>query len=213
MKACRLALTLMLATTLLAGCSRRGQVEDGGVFVTRSACPMVGIVSGTGDTTLFNPPSSSDASAIDVVATITNVRGSCSDDGTTVTSVASFAVVATRARPGEARQVILPYFNIAMQGGSSIVAKQVGNIALNFAAGAVRAQTAGQAKVRINKQAATLPGDVQAELTRRRRPGDADAAVDPLSNPRIRDAVARATFEQLIGFNLTDQQLRYNATR
>ena len=43
--------------------------------------------------------------------------------------------------------------------------------------------------------------------------GDADAAVDPLSKPEIRDAVARATFEQLIGFQLTQAQLQYNATR
>jgi len=50
-------------------------------------------------------------------------------------------------------------------------------------------------------------------LTRKRKPGDADAAIDPLSDPKIRDAVARATFEHLIGFQLTPEQLRYNATR
>ena len=44
-------------------------------------------------------------------------------------------------------------------------------------------------------------------------PHDPDAAIDPLSNPTIREAVARATFEHLIGFQLTDAQLRYNATR
>ena len=33
------------------------------------------------------------------------------------------------------------------------------------------------------------------------------------SDPKIRDAVARATFEHLIGFQLTQEQLRYNATR
>ena len=31
--------------------------------------------------------------------------------------------------------------------------------------------------------------------------------------PTIRDAVARATFEHLVGFQLTQEQLRYNATR
>ena len=40
-----------------------------------------------------------------------------------------------------------------------------------------------------------------------------NAAVDPLSDPVIRTAVARATFEHLIGFQLTNEQLRYNATR
>lgn len=213
MKARRLAVILVLASTALAGCGRKGEVEDGGVYVTRSACPLVGVVAGTGDITLFNPPASTDAAAIDVVATITNVRGNCVDDGTTVTSTASFDVVATRPRAGEARQVVLPYFDIAMQGGSNVVAKQVGNVALSFAAGADRARTSGQATVRITKAAATLPANVQAELTRRRRAGDPDAAVDPLSNPRIREAVARASFEHLIGFQLSEGQLRYNATR
>ena len=43
--------------------------------------------------------------------------------------------------------------------------------------------------------------------------GDPDAAVDPLSDPKIRDAVAQATFEHLVGFQLSEEQLRYNATR
>ena len=214
MNARRLVLVALIASTaLVAGCSRQGQIEDGGVFVTRSACPMAGIVAGTGDVTLFNPAGSTDASAIDVVATMTNVRATCTDNGTTVTSVASFDIVATRRNASEARQVILPYYDVAMQGGSDVVAKQVGNVALNFAAGSVRSQTSGQATIAIAKAAATLPSNVQAELTRRRRAGDADAAVDPLSNPTIRAAVARATFEHLVGFQLTDAQLRYNATR
>ena len=206
-------IVLMASSVLIAGCSRRGQVADGGVYVTRSACPQVGIVAGTGDVTLFNPAGSTNASAIDVVATMTNVRGTCADDGTNVTSTATFAIVATRPRTSEARQVILPYFDIAMQGGTNVVAKQLGNVVLNFAPGAVRAQTSSRATVRISKAAATLPANVQRELTRERKPGEADAAVDPLSKPNIRDAVARATFEHLLGFQLTEAQLRYNATR
>ena len=42
---------------------------------------------------------------------------------------------------------------------------------------------------------------------------DADAAVDPLSRPEVKAAVARATFEVLVGFQLTQDQLTYNATR
>ena len=204
---------LLGSSALVAGCSRKGQIEDGGVYVTRSNCPMPGILAGTGDITLFDPAGSTDARAIDVVATMTNVRASCTDDGIYVTSVASFDVVATRRDAAAARQVVLPYFDVAMQGGSTVVAKQTGNIGLDFAAGSIRASTRGQATVRISKAAATLPANVLAELTRRRKAGDADAAVDPLSNPTIRDAVARATFEQLVGFQLTAAQLRYNATR
>ena len=204
---------LLGSTALVAGCSRKGQIEDGGVYVTRSNCPLPAILAGTGDITLFDPAGSTDARAIDVVATMTNVRAACTDDGANVTSVVSFDVVATRRDAGQARQVVLPYFDVAMQGGSTVVAKQTGNIGLGFAAGAIRASTRGQATVRISKAASTLPPNVLSELTRRRKAGDADAAVDPLSNPTIRDAVARATFEQLIGFQLNDAQLRYNATR
>ena len=40
-----------------------------------------------------------------------------------------------------------------------------------------------------------------------------DAAIDPLSDPAVRQAVLSATFEALVGFQLTDAQLRYNVTR
>lgn len=214
MNARHLALAVLMASSALAsGCSRKGEIADGGVYVTRSPCPMVGVVAGAGDVTSFNPAGSTDARAIDVVATITNVRATCTDEGTNVTSTARFDVVATRPRAAEARQVILPYFNVAMQGGTNVVAKQLGNVALNFPAGAIRAQTSAQATVRVSKAAATLPANVQQELTRNRKAGEADAAVDPMSQPAIRDAVARATFEHLLGFQLTDAQLRYNATR
>ena len=214
MNARRTALVLLIASTaLVAGCSRKGQIADGGVYVTRSTCPLPGIVAGTGDITTFNPAGSTDASAIDVVATMTNVRATCTDDGTTVTSTAHFDVVATGARHAEARSVTLPFYNVVMQGGTTVVAKQISYVALNFAAGAVRAQTRGQATVKISKAAATLPPAVQKEITRPRKPGEVDAAIDPMSKPEIRDAVARATFEQLLGFQLTDAQLRYNATR
>ena len=59
---------------------------------------------------------------------------------------------------------------------------------------------------------------VLASWIARLRPDELAAAQAELkregfSNPAIRDAVARATFEHLIGFQLTQEQLRYNATR
>ena len=65
----------------------------------------------------------------------------------------------------------------------------------------------------MNRGAATLPEETRRILVRERKPGDADAAVDPLTDPNVREPVARATFEQLVGFQLTQEQLRYNATR
>lgn len=214
MNARRLALVLVMASAaLVGGCSRKGQIADGGVYVTRSTCPMVGVVAGTGDVTTFDPAGSTTAAAIDVVATMTNVRNTCTDDGTTVTSTATFSVLANRRGAGEARQVILPTFNVVMQGGANVVAKQVSAVALNFAAGSNRAQTSGRAEVRISKAAATLPPEVQRLLTKPRKAGDADAAIDPLTVPATRAAVARASFEHLLGFELTQDQLKFNATR
>lgn len=197
----------------LAACSREGDLTAGGIYVTRSGCPFVAIPAATGDVTLFDPAGRTDAAALDVVATITNVRSTCTEDATNVVSTASFDVVATRRDPGQARQVVLPFFSVAVQGGNNVVAKKVGAVALNFPAGSIRASTNSQSTVRVLRSAVALPEDVRRELTRERRPGDADAAIDPLSDPKIRDAVARATYEHLVGFQLTPDQLRYNATR
>ncbi len=198
---------------LAAACSREGQVTGGGIYITRSACPQVGVPAATGDITLFNPSNRTDAAALDVTAAITNVRATCNEAGANVVSTVTFDVVATRREVAEARSVVLPYFTIAMQGGDQIVAKRVGNVGLNFAAGSARAQTRGQATIQVARGAATLPEDVRRELTRERKADDPDAAVDPLSRPNVREAVARATFEHLVGFQLTQEQLRYNATR
>lgn len=205
---------LALATlALLSGCSKEGTIGVGGVYVTRTTCPQLGIPAGTGDITLFSPPGRTDAAAIDVVAAITNLRANCDEDATYVNSIATFDVVATRRDAADARQVTLPYYHVIAQGGSDIVAKKIGYVALNFPAGSLRAQTSAQASGRVSRSAAVLPEEVRRELTRNRKPGDPDAAVDPLTDPAIRDAVAKATFEQLIGFQLTQDQLRYNATR
>jgi len=198
---------------LAAACSREGQVTGGGIYITRSACPQVGVPAATGDITLFNPSNRTDAAALDVTAAITNVRATCNETGANVVSTVTFDVVATRREVAEARSVVLPYFTIAMQGGDQIVAKRVGNVGLNFAAGSARAQTSGQATIQVARGAATLPEDVRRELTRERKADDPDAAVDPLSRPNVREAVAKATFEHLVGFQLTQEQLRYNATR
>ena len=203
-----------LALVLLAtACSREGEITQSGVYVTRSACPQVAIPAATGDITLFNPTNRTDAAAIDVSAAITNLRSTCDETGANVVSVATFDVVATRRDVAEARTVVLPYFTVAMQGGSQVVAKRLGNVGLNFAAGSARAQTSAQATIQVSRSVATLPEDVRRELTRQRKPNDPDAAIDPLANPKVRDAVQRATFEHLVGFQLTQDQLRYNATR
>ena len=203
----------LIALALLAGCTRKGNLEAGGIYTVRSACPQVAIPAATGDMTLFDPASSSDASAIDIEAAITDLRANCQDSGAEVISTASFDVVATRRNPAEARQVVLPFFDVVVQSGTNVVAKRVGQVALNFPAGSIRAQTSAQATVRVSRSVATLPENVREILTKPRKVGDPDAAVDPMTDPAVRAAVAKATFQHLVGFQLTSEQLRYNATR
>ena len=209
-------LATLLALTLLSACRKPGDVtteSGGGVYAVRSACPIAGVPAGTGDITLFNPPGSTDARAIDVTASITDVRAVCQDGGNDVVSTTTFTIVGLRRDAGPGRQVVLPYFNVALRGGTNVSAKSVGQAALNFAPGDIHAWTRVQATVRVNRGAATLPANVRQILTKPRKAGDPDAAIDPLADPRIRSAVANATFEHLVGFQMTQDQLRYNATR
>lgn len=203
-----------LAALLVAGCAKDGDFDSsGGVAVTRSACPAVAIPVYTGDVTLFNPADSRDARALDVVAALTNVRSTCTEQGEEIVANATFDVVATRTNTSGPRRVELPYFATVVQGGRVVVSKRISTLVVTFADGQRRAQAQGSAAGFINRQAATLPADVEERLTRKRKAGDADAALDPLADPDIRAAVQRASFELLIGFQLSDAQLQYNATR
>ena len=209
-------LAALTALTLLAGCRHAGDLTSengGGVYAVRSTCPVAGIPTGTGDITLFNPPGSTDARAIDVTATITQLRAFCQDSGDDVVSTVTFTVTALRRDAGPARKVVLPYFDVALRGGTNIAAKQIGYIGLDFPAGSQHATTRAQATIRVNRASATLPANVRAILTRPRKSGELDAAIDPLSEPSVRAAVAAATYEHLVGFQMTRDQLKYNATR
>jgi len=212
----KLRLAALTAITLLSACRHAGDVTSengGGIYAVRSSCPIAGIPTGTGDITLFNPQGSTDSGAIDVTAAMTQLRAFCQNAGDDVVSTVTFTVTGLRRDAGPARQVVLPYFDVALRGGSTVAAKQVGAIALNFPAGSLHATTTGRASVRVNRGAASLPANVRAILTRPRKAGEAEAAVDPLAEPGVREAVAQATFEHLVGFQLTQDQLKYNATR
>jgi hypothetical protein len=212
----KLRLAAIAAVILLSSCRHVGDItadNGGGVYAVRSTCPIPGVPAGTGDITLFNPPASTDARAIDVTAPITDLRSTCQDSGNDVVSTATFTIVALRRDAGPARQVVLPYFDVALRGGGTVAAKQVGRAVLNFAPGDLHAWARVQATVRVNRAAATLPANVRDILTRKRKAGQAEAAVDPMSDPRVAKAVADATFEHLVGFELTQDQIKYNATR
>lgn len=203
------ALILLVA----GGCARTGEVTEGGISAVRSACPQVAVPAGTGDVTLFDPATSRESTAIDVVAMMTNLQSSCDDAGKQVHTTIRFDVQARRRDAGAARDVTLPYFVVMMRGGTSVVAKRVGQVTLHFDAGQSRASTSAEATTSVSRAAASLPDDVRRRLTEKRKAGEEAAAIDPLSDPAVRQSVLAATFEALAGFQLTEDQLKYNATR
>ena len=122
-------------------------------------------------------------------------------------------MLAQRRDTRGARTVTLPYYSTVVRGGNAVVAKRLGSVTLQFADGQDRAVASGQAGAVIDRAAATLPAEIRERITRRRRSGEQEAAIDPLTQPEVRAALARASFELLVGFQLSDDQLAYNATR
>lgn len=209
-----LRIAVPLLVLAVAGCARSGEIDaSGGITAVRSACPTVAIPAATGDVTLFDPPESRLETAIDVTAAMSNLRSTCDDRGEQVTTQVTFDVRARRTRTDAARDVALPYFVTVVRGGSQVVSKRVSRVALHFDAGQAVATASGQATTFVNRAAATLPKDIRTKLTRKRKAGEEDAALDPLAQPDVREAVLKASFEALVGFQLTDAQLKYNATR
>lgn len=200
----------------LGACAKDNEIDLSsgvGITSTRSLCPALAIPLHTGDITLFDPATSRDASAIDVVASISKLTPQCNESGEKIYQLADFEVTATRRDAGPARTIDLPYFSTVVQGGSAVVAKRVGMVQVSFAEGQTRGQGRGQASAYIDRSAATLPADVMERITRKRRAGDEDAAVDPLTIPEVRTALQRASFELLVGFQLTEAQLEHNVRR
>jgi len=206
------AAAVLLSLGLL-GCAREGDIFQTGILTTYTACPAVAIPAPAGDITLFDPAGSRDAAAIDVVASISNLRSTCDETGQFIVTNASFEVSGLRRDNRGVREVVLPYFATVVQGDGNVVAKRVSRVGLRFEDGQYRARTTGAATSQVLRAAATLPEDIRRQITRERRPGDPQAAVDPMADPAVRAAVQRAHFEVLVGFELSQDQLRYNATR
>jgi hypothetical protein len=209
-------LTALTVATALAGCAKEGElVVNQGIGITSvlTTCPAVGIPDYTGDVTLFAGGGEPTLSNLDVTASLTNLRAACNDSTDRVYSEATFDVNARRSNTQGARTVTLPYFVTVLQGGRAVVSKRVGEVTLTFADGQERATVSSKAGSFVDKAAASLPEDIREKITRRRRPGDPEAALDPLADPEVKAAIARTRFEMLVGFQLTEAQLAYNATR
>jgi hypothetical protein len=206
------ALPVLAATAVLAACAGKGElVVDQGIGITSvlSTCPAVGIPDYTGDITTFRPGADRSMASLDISGAITNLRATCAQ----VYSEANFEVHARRTDTRGARRVTLPYFVTVLRGGSAVVSKRVGEVTLTFADGQERAVASAKAASYVDRAEASLPADIREKITRRRRPGEIDAALDPLADPEVKAAIARTRFEMLVGFQLTEEQLAYNVTR
>jgi hypothetical protein len=114
----------------------------------------------------------------------------------------SFDVLARRTDTRGARTVTLPYFVTVLRGGTAGVSKRVGgHPELRRWAGTRAGPRPGRGLYRPRR--GDPSADIRKRITRKRKAGDADAAVDPLAEPDVKAAVARATFEVLVGFQLT----------
>lgn len=193
---------------LLAGCERNPLV------VKRSACPAVAVAAYAGDVTLFRPGTTSpDVANMDAVATITNVRDECAETTDQFVSRIRYDVIARRTDTSAAQQFVLPVFAAVVQGGNVINAKQIANVTVNFAAGQERSLAQGSATAAVSRTAAAVPQAILDKINRKRRPGELDAATDPMADPEVRAALRAASFEVLIGFQLDDRALAYNVAK
>ncbi|TAD77249.1 MAG: hypothetical protein EAY70_08780 [Sphingomonadales bacterium] len=210
------AFTALGLVAVLSACSQKGElVIDQGVGIASvlTLCPAVGIPDYTGDITTFRSAGDKTVSGLDVSAAMTNLRATCNDTAAQIYSEASFTVNARRTDVRGARTVELPYFVTVLRGGTAVVSKRIGTVSLTFADGQERSQATARAGGFINRADAALPEDIRQKITRKRRAGDEEAALDPLADPEVKAAIARTRFEMLVGFQLTEDQLAYNVTR
>ena len=210
------AFLALSAVAALSACSQKGElVIDQGVGIASvlSLCPAVGIPDYTGDVTTFRAGGDETTASLDVTAAMTALRSDCNDSADQIYSEASFTVNARRSDTRGSRSVELPYFVTVLRGGSAVVAKRIGTVTLTFADGQDRATATAKAGSYVNRADAALPDDIREKITKRRRAGDTEAALDPLADPEVKAAIARTRFEMLVGFQLTEAQLKYNVTR
>ena len=152
---------------IIANCISPGVVLTGAIDFFKRKDEML---AHAGDVTLFSPADSRDADAIDVVATITNLRAACNDTGGHIVSTASYDVIARRTDPAGAREVTFPTFAAVIQAGTKLVAKQTGQVTVRFADGQTRATGSGSSTGSIDREAASLSAEISQKIERKRKP-------------------------------------------
>jgi len=201
---------VVVPALLLAACDRNP------LLVRRSSCPAVAVAAYAGDMTLFRPGAAgavADAANMDAVATITNVRDECAETADQFVSRITYDVIVRRTDAAQARQFVLPVFAAVVQAGNIVNAKQISQVTVNFAAGQERAVAQGTASAGVSRTAAAVPQAILDKINRKRRPGELDAATDPMADPEVKAALRAASFEVLLGFQLDDRALAYNIAK
>ena len=197
----------------LAACAREGDIQQTGILTSYTACPPVAIVAPTGDVTLFNPASSRDANAIDVVAHITNLRSTCDESGEHIVTQRKLRRAGAEARQSRRARRRAPLFRHRRSGRWQCRRQARRQVGLHFDDGQYRATPPERRPRRCCARRRPCPRTSAARSPASGAPGDADAAIDPMADPAVRSAVEPARFELLVGFELTADQLTYNATR
>ena len=105
------------------------------------------------------------ADAIDVTATMTNVRTTCDDSGEKVYATATFDVLGLRRDTRGARTVTLPYFTSVVRGGNAVTAKRVGTVTLNQQVRTNRGITVRAVDLLINTSGLGVPLGAHVELS------------------------------------------------
>ena len=203
-------LLALLSALVLTGC------EDNPLVVNRSSCPAVAVAAYAGDITLFRPGTpvaAVDQANVDALASISNVRADCVETAEQFVTRVTYDVVARRSDAGGARQFVLPVFTAVVQAGNVISAKRVANVAIAVADGQGRAAGRGEATASVSRRAAAVPQEILNKINRDRKPGQIDAATDPMADPEVRAALRAASFEVLLGFQIDDRALAYNVAK
>ncbi len=109
------------------------------------------------------------------------------------------------------RRVTLPVFATVVQGGNLVLSKEIGSVDLNFADGQARAVGRGGVRTSVARAASHAAADeIQAKVNRKRKADRSRCRHRSAADPLVRAALRAASFEVLIGFQLTKPGLAYN---
>lgn len=188
-------ISLAVVAAMLAGCSSNP------LQITRSICPAAAVARNVSDLTQFSPPTSRDADAITLTATFSDMAVKCSEKGSRIFSDLSVTIAGQRASAAGDQTISVPYFVAVVKGGQTLLSKQLYSANLDFKAGQVRAHTTQTVRADISRSAA-----IDAL-------GPAPKASKDASDPFVETVQKASPFEMVIGFQLTDDQIIYNARK